>query len=339
MAKRAYLLSALVWMLICVGARVTTACSRVRVITKVGPQFRLHVTDRGAPAVGVRYELRKKDNSKGNVIAFAVTDSGGFANFSNLEPGILTLGRKSESLDERAEFEVSDKGKIGTTVEWTLPKWNPIKVRAASGTLIGPQFYPTLSQAPFSLALLDAENSEEIKTTKSDSKGHFSFGRDVLNGRYFLQISIEQIRSVGGRVLIEIRPAAKSAELDLDLSFSSCGLRSLAREDREEIETSAVCGTVEGTNGWPIAEYLDGRPVLARVFLLKDGEGFNIAAETQTDASGKFQFKSLTSGVYRLVVPDPTFYQGAFVQVVHVRPGNSDGCATPIFAKLQQMYD
>jgi hypothetical protein len=343
--RRRYSLFAGVWVLVCLSATVSTACSYLVAQINVGPQFRLRVTDRGAPVVGARYELRKNDAPTGDPVAVCLTDSEGVAKFTDLQPGTYRLGRSSDPFDHRAIVDVSGDGETGKTVEWTLPEWNPIAIRTASGTLIGPAFYPSMSQSPFSLALLDVESGEKIKTTISDSKGHFSFGPDVPDGRYFLHISNNQ-NPYGGRVLIEIRPGAKHPNLDLDLLWSNCtGLRSVVREDREPIETTVVCGSVDG---WPIAQSIEPgpglvngfwlKPVPAQVYLLKDADNPVIAAETLTDPSGKFQFKPQPTGVYRLVIlpPDSLTFQAPFVQMVHIRPGNSDECVKPILATLQQ---
>jgi hypothetical protein len=335
--RRNYLFAA-VWVLVCISATVSAACSYLVAQIKAGPQFRLHVTDRGAPVVGARYELRKMDAPTGDPVAVCLTDSGGFANFTNLQPGMYRLGGKSDPFDHRAIIDVSDDSKTGTTVEWTLPESNPIVVRSATGTLIGQDFYPTMSQSAFSLALLDVESGEEIKVTTSDYKGRFSFGPDVPNGRYFLRLSNNQI-PYGGRVLIEIRPGAKYPNLDLDLTWPDCiGLLSAVREDREPIETTIVCGSVQGVDGWPIVQSLDGQPVPAHVYLFKGRDDPVVAAETTTDPKGKFQFNSQVIGVYRLVVLAPFAFEVPFVQMVRIQPGNSNDCAKPILAKLQQPY-
>jgi hypothetical protein len=313
------------------------ACSVVYRTVEVGPYFRVRVTDRGRPVKGLRLVVGVDSTStpqrpRNN---YAVTDSDGYVRFSNHSPGsfIITTD-KDDALADAAVVKVSPGGPRDVTVSLSWPSSEPITVRSVSGTMRGPDFYPSEQQVPLSLSLLEGISSRVIAETTSDSRGRFNFAEHVSPGLYFLRLNLSGLRSgwsreqIEGRIAIEISESAKRDALDLDIGWSTCGLTYGQRETPTVLSLAKVCGELTDSMGADIAN--------AEVLLMPSNEEGKVLEQTASDRDGRFAFSERLEGDYRLLIKTRGFRP--FLRPIHVEPGSSSaGCMKPVKVQLEVM--
>ncbi len=312
------------------------ACSVVYRTVEVGPNFRVRVTDRGRPVKGLRLVVGVDSTStpqrpRNN---FAVTDSDGYVRFSNHSPGsfIITTD-KDDALADAAVVKVSPGGPRDVTVSMSWPSSEPITVRSVSGTMRGPDFYPSEQQVPLSLSLLEGISSRVIAETTSDSRGRFNFAEHVSPGLYFLRLNRSGLRGwsseqIEGRIAIEISESAKRDALDLDIGWSSCGLTYGQHETSGVLTLAKVCGEITDSMGADIAN--------ARVLLMPSNEEGKVLEQTASGRDGRFTFSERPEGDYRLLIKSPGFRP--FLRPIHLEPGSSSaGCMEPVEVQLEVM--
>jgi hypothetical protein len=314
------------------------ACSVAYRTVEVGPDFRVRVTDRGRPVKGLRLVVGVDSTSTPQHPRnlYAVTDSDGYVRFSNHSPGsfIITTD-KDDALADAAVVKVSPGGPRDVTVSLRWPSVDPIAVRSVTGTMRGPDFYPSEQQVPLSLSLLESVSSRVIAETNSDSKGRFKFGEDVPAGVYFLRLNLSGLRSgrsgeqMQGMIAIEVSSAAKQSALNLDLGWSSCGLSYAQQVTYPELELAAVCGD--------IADVMCADVPNAEVLLVANGEGGEIIEETRSGAKGGFALQKKHEGSYQLLIKYPGFRP--YLRPVRINAtGSPDGCPNPVKVQLQVAF-
>src|SRR5215472_337410 len=131
--------------------RIVGACVISYPTVEVRHKFRVLVSDRGGPVVGLRVELSSR------VEKFtAETDKDGYAFFDNLKPGSFLLRPEFDPVwPDTVIVDVSPSGPADVTVPLTWPGRAPVTVGALKGILRGPHFYPSFGQGPFSMVLVE----------------------------------------------------------------------------------------------------------------------------------------------------------------------------------------
>lgn len=313
---------------------ISSACSLFYPTVEVGRTFRVKVTDRGRPIKGLRLVLGPQDLGGGPISS--VTDSDGYASFHDLFPGSLTLTAEYDGDWRDTVFlHISSDGPANATVSLSWPARNPIKVHAASGFIRGPEFYPDQVQSELSLSLIEGITAREIEETRSDNKGHFTFNSVLAPGIYYIRLNASGLHAwdneqIQGAIPIEINEQAGPDSLDLDLSWSSCGLGYSEAVRQSSVKMSKICGDLKDSEGAAI-----GR---AQVWLQPaTGEPVVIEHTTTGSESGQFELKEHGIGNYLLIVKSPGFRP--YLQVVHLGPGEiSNGCKHPLHIKSDVLF-
>ena len=312
------------------------ACSVFYRTVQVGPNFRVRVTDRGRPVKGLRLivGVDPKSTRQHPRNTYALTDSDGYVRFSNHSAGSFLIATdKDYLLADAAVVEVSPGGPPDVTVSMRWPWMEPIVVRSVSGTMRGPDFYPSEQQVPLSLSLLESISSRVIAKTTSDSRGRFKFAEHVPPGVYFLRLNRSGLRGWSGEQMegligIEVSEAAKEDSPDLDIGWSSCGLNYGQRETSEVLTLAKICGEITDPNGMDVSK--------AKVLLMARNEEGKLQEQIESDANGQFAFSERLEGDYRLLINFPGFKP--ILRPIRVEPGAlADGCEKPIQVQLQMM--
>lgn len=331
-----------IWLGVCAvfGALISPltsyACSIVYPTVQVGRTFRVKVMDHSRPVEGLRLVLTHSDFSHDDLTQsasiYSVTNADGFARFTDLTPGLfLVTSDHDAGVADGVMVKVSIGGVVDATIPLQWPNAEPLHVRSLSGTLRGPEFYPGQMQVPISLSLLHGVSTRAIAAANTDSKGHFRFSDAVPPGIYFLRLNPSELRSqydgeqIEGMIVVEINGNAKESGLDLDLGWSTCGLRYSQPRQHAEMRVSKLCGDVADMYGAAISK--------AQIILLEGGEDADILNQTQSEADGQFMLKGQHEGHYQLLVKSPGF--GPFLRAVHLVPSEaSTDCHEPIRIRL-----
>jgi hypothetical protein len=206
-------------------------------------------------------------------------------------------------------------------------------VRSVSGTMRGPDFYPSEQQPPLSLSLLESISSRVIAETTSDSRGRFKFAEHVSPGVYFLRLNRSGLRGWSGEQMegligIEVSEAAKEDSPDLDIVWSSCGLTYAQRETFGVLALPKVCGEITDSVGVDVSK--------AEVLLMANNDEGKVEEQIESDRYGQFAFSEHLEGDYRLLIKSPGFEP--FLRLIRVGPSAlADGCENPIQVQLQVM--
>lgn len=292
------------------------------------------MTDRGQPVRSLRLVLGKDGPSQSGQIevAAAITDENGYAQFSDLSPGSFLLSAEHDVLGNNTIVIVSSaSGPKNVTVNLTWPGDRVLQAKSMSGTFRGPDFYPQGTQVQLSLSLLDGRSGREIGATQTDAKGAFNFTGDVPPGIYYLRLNPSNLRGWGGEQMegaipVEVGPRAAHDNLDVDVTWSSCGLGYAQRVARPEFTVNKMCGNVLDVEGAAIAR--------AQVILMVDDGNMKIMEGTETGSTGEFALRQQTGGTYQLLVKSPGFQP--FLGVVHMNPAEaSERCQKPIRVRME----
>jgi Carboxypeptidase regulatory-like domain len=309
------------------------ACAMAMVKMKIGTSFRVEAKDRDAPVVGTTVTLERGDGecSQTPPSASVVTDNAGLARFDSVAPGDYHVCIRSTRWGAEliAQLKVSRWAAKGETIPTTVEGSNPLPVRSANGFLRGPDFYPLLAQAAYDVDLLDAGTNAKVATTKTGTDAGFSFENTIAPGRYWLQVSgaLDKFVERKGKILIEVNPDAADARVDIDVTFSDCGMASRQRETKP---TLTVAGSACGIVTDPLGASIERATVL-----LIDDTG-RAAATTKTNREGAFKIDGTEAGTYEFVTQSIGFIP--FARTITVQPGKDETCATPISVKLVLGY-
>ena len=164
------------------------ACTLGYSSVKVGSSFSVRVTNDTGPVKELRLLLTRRGQHARPI--HALTDADGRAKFSNLKEGSFVLEADHDAGTSGAVFvDVSAKGATDVTLPLIWPGAPILSVKSASGTIRGPDYYPSGEQPPLSLTLLDAMSQRIIAQMQSDTKGRFAFRQEVPAGLYFLRLN------------------------------------------------------------------------------------------------------------------------------------------------------
>jgi hypothetical protein len=127
-----------------------------------------------------------------------------------------------EGFGDTVIVQVSAMGIGKRTISLHWPEERPMRVRRVSGSLHGPDFYPTQKQAMISLKLVGGVSGKPIAEATTDAEGSFRFDEDISPGLYFLDVDASQVLTdtdgpMKGLIALDVQPDAPSAEVNLDL--------------------------------------------------------------------------------------------------------------------------
>jgi carboxypeptidase family protein len=275
-----------------------TACVYVLPTIPVGRQFRVQVIDRERkPIPGLRLILTSNEKRE----EIVVTDRDGSVEFDEQSPGIfwLTAAQNSSGIDSQLQIGVSDGVSERRTVPMQWPGTDPVPVRTLQGTVSN-------FVTPLSLSLFEGLSARLVQTVETNEHGQFAFA-DVRPGLYFLGVAARDFPSklttgTGDRIAVEVDPSAHEEKLNLDLSWTDCGLdyRNRNKCPLSELAVGNLCGSVIDPLGAVISN--------ADVRLLEDTPQLNSVKQVRTDRKGNFVIQEPPTGKYQLMVQSPGFY-------------------------------
>jgi hypothetical protein len=162
-----------------------------------------------------------------------------------------------------------------------------------------------------------------------------AFHSVLVPGIYYIRLKPSGFRApdselIHGEIPIEINEAAGLNSLDLDLEWSSCGLRYSETARQSSLKMSKICGDVEDPMGGVI-----GR---AQVWLRSVArESVVIEHMTTRDETGQFELREQDVGDYQLIVKSPGFQP--YLRLIHLDPAKtSDGCKHPLRIRLGVLF-
>jgi hypothetical protein len=229
----------------------------------------------------------------------ATTDARGIAAFQGLPGG------RHDVIADRGGGWLSINvipGRGGTSnLSFVWPDRPPLRVRALAGSMRAADAVPgSLEQPIIGLDLLQGISGKKIGNVAASVTGRFRFG-DVAPGLYFLSLEPYPFRggrtNVEGVIPVEVDPTAPSAELDLQLHWSDCGLHTVDMSQcvRPELHVNKVQGRISDggrSPSWPSAVVLLNR------------EQKPVASE-QANNTGSFRLPDAPDGDYELLIENP----------------------------------
>jgi Carboxypeptidase regulatory-like domain len=264
-----------------------------------GPNFRASVEDRGRPVEGLQLNLAGRETR----IA-VLTNKGGLAIFKNVKPGFYLLSVDHDAgLSGAVDVDVKRDGPASVTIPLTWPSAAPIAVRSLSRVALYAGGRPVIASSSISLDLLDAISARKLKTGQAASDGTFDFG-SVAPGLYFLDLNRSlqtdpPAQEMSGLIAVAVDPNTQSANLELDLGSTDCGLFYTDRSQcsHGELSLDGLRGRVLDASGASIA--------FVRIALFNPrGE---LVEQTQSDRDGNFASPHSFAGRYELVLTSPGF--------------------------------
>jgi hypothetical protein len=316
-----------------VGPRAVHACVVAMVTKDVGTQFQVTATDRGEPAAGVEYILRRGDDHcrGGNVLAKAKTDSQGRAEFGPVPKGPTTLCTVDLEGQESAAWSLNIRANFApkTNLKTSAYGWNPLPVRAAGGVIRLANSTPSPDgQTELTVKLMDLTARKNLYETTANAKGEFSFSEAIPAGRYYLVFAYKKLKFMEGGLYVELRPDARYASLNLDATISDCGMSAMQREPEEPAKVAMACGQVFDSMKKPVSHQ--------EVMLFDDS--MKLVERAVTDKNGKFQFSPQNAGHYLIYAPGMPDLLPARREIELPPAGASAGCTAPLRLNLEFGY-
>jgi 5-hydroxyisourate hydrolase-like protein (transthyretin family) len=311
--------------------RAVYACVVSMVTKDVATQFQVMATDRGEPASGVEYVLRRGgDECRGEVLAKSTTDYQGKAKFGPIPKGPATLCTVDLEGQEYAAWSLNIRAKFApeTNLKTSAYGRNPLPVRAAGGVIRLANSTPSPEgQRELMVKLMDVTARKTLYETAANAKGEFFFSETVAVGHYYLVFGDKKFKFIKGGLYVEVRPDARYASLNLDATISDCGMSAMQREPEEPTKVAVACGRVFDSRKTPASR---------REVMLFD-EAMKLVQRTVTDKDGKFQFSPQNAGHYLIYVPGIPDLP-ARREIKLVRAGASAGCPAPLRLNLEVGY-
>ena len=263
---------------------VSPACSYSFTPISVGPSFRVKVSGEDGPVKGLRVKLTESVS--------AVTDASGIAHFYGVPGGTYYVEADRGGV---AQLDVKPNGRSGVVVPMMWPALKPIRVRSLSGTMRAPGFIPGgPDQRALSLELLAGISGRVLSSITATTRGEFDFG-PLVPGLYFIHLMpYPAFRGelVEGDISVAVDPAAPAGRLDLDLTWSSCGLSYIDQRQcpQPDLHVKKLEGHVSDSNGAAV-----GRGVI----VLLDASQ-NQVASVSPGRDGNFSFDGALAGTFEL---------------------------------------
>ncbi len=189
-------------------------------------------------------------------------------------------------------------------MQW--PGTTVVSVRSLKGAMHGPNYLPGQPQ-PLSLELLDLPKSgpqRKLTSLTTDDRGGFDFGV-ATPGLYVINLHPSGLQAGGseiaGSIVVDVGPSAPSEHLELELSWSSCGLgySDQSKCPRPENHIEWFSGTVRFPNGTPTfrggVASPGGAPMRGAHLSLIDQAGA-VAEQLVSDQDGNFNSSRILTG-------------------------------------------
>ncbi len=278
-----------------------------------GPAFSVRVEDRGRPVAGLPIRLRGDGFTK-----TAETRGDGTARFENIPPGTYEAGALMDAgIFLGLPIQVTPNGPTRTTIPLTWPGLPPLAAQVLKGSLRWPNLGPD-QPSKLQVELLDARTGRPERSAVTTGDGAFDLGK-AAPGLYFLRVTSsgpvsEDGARAAGIVPIEVDPKAAALEMELEFSWTSCGMVYVARHScpRQELRIAGFSGQVLDSSGASIAG--------ATVRLFDTNR--EMAEELTSGDGGRFGSQKPLEGDYELVVSRPGFTP--LRQLVRaIRPGEA----------------
>jgi len=269
---------------------VSPACSIEFVPTSVRSSFKVKVSGYDGPVKGLQLNLTSP-NAPG---ASAVTDGNGIASFDSVPEGTRYLKADHDSGYGQA-LEVKANGPANAVIPMGWPSEMPIHVRALSGIMRAPGVVPGEAEQPaLSLELLDGISGRILSSIDTASHGEFDFGPRG-QGIYFIHLKpYSALNSqIEGLISLAVDSAAQAGRLDLDLTWTSCGLEYIDQRQcpQSDLHVKKLEGHVSDPHGGP--------PVRTGVIVLLDAAQSQVAL-VSPDRDGNFSFPDPLVGRFEL---------------------------------------
>lgn len=308
------------------------ACVVSMVTKTVGTRFQVTATDRGEPAVGVEYVLRRGDQCHGDILAKAKTDFRGRAEFGPVHKGPATLCTVDLEGQDWAAWSLNIRAKSGpkANLETSAYGWNPLPVRAAGGVIRLANSTPSPhGQTELVVKLMDITARKTLYETTANAKGEFSFSEAIPLGRYYLVFGDKKVKFMEGGLYVELRPDARYSSLNLDAVISDCGMSAMQREPEEPAQVAIACGQVFD----PMK-----KPVSRQAILLFD-DGMKLVERVVADEDGKFQFSPQNAGPYLIYAPRiPDLPARREIELLPTGANANTACTAPLRLDLEFGY-
>jgi Carboxypeptidase regulatory-like domain len=281
----------------------------------------MKVEDQGHPVKSLRVEI--VGIKGGGSRAEAITDNNGFAFFRGVKAGSYHLSADHDAgIADGVDLDVTRDGPTNITVPLKWPNTAPVPVRYLKGIIRVPGYVPGQPQSELSLDVLEGSSVQSRKTLRTNARGEFN-SEDAAPGLYFLRLKPSGVRDwageqITGLIAVVVDRNAAVDHLDLDLTWSSCGLNSADQSKcpHNDLHTGRLAGQVMDPAGAVIS--------FAKIILL-DSTG-TLAEELQSDRDGKFaSTRLLPQGTCQLTVSSTGFTP--FRGTLHAEPNS--GIARP----------
>ena len=267
------------------------ACSLAYSPISVGSSFKVKVSGAGGPVKGLRLKLTGPDHRVRSV----VTDGNGIARFLNAPWGTQYLSADPDN-DFGDELQVQPSGPADIVIPMRWPAREPIHVRSLAGIMRAPGAVPgETDQSAVSLELLDGISGRTLSTVNTTGRGEFDFGSRG-QGIYFIHLKPYSTfnQQIQGLISIAVDPATPADRLDLDLTWTSCGLKYVNQLQcpQSDLRVKKPEGNVHDSNGLPVRTGL--------IVLLDAGD--RQVARVGPDRDGNFSVPDPLAGTFELWV-------------------------------------
>lgn len=281
------------------------------------------------PATHLRVKLFTApglDKPVSKLSLFVATDEGGYASFRDIPVGTYWLSTDPDLPEnDWVQLKVTPLGPRSLKTDLRWPPRKPLATRTLSGTLRTAYYYPNFKEIPMALDLVEFSSGRVIETAYTDDQGHFQFDDANAPGLYEVKIQHDQNYD-SGDIFVEKSPSATPVTLDLNLSWTDCGISYALTRKLDDLRLAEICG---------IATFVDSQPVQQpNGWLFAKGDTSRVIEHVVGDAHGNFSFQTTAQGDYILVVGWRPL--SPFVANVRIEPRATPvpKCARPLHIAL-----
>lgn len=292
---------------------VAPACSIFSSPIHVGTSFKVKVSGADGPVQGLTLRLKDLEG----LTRSAVTDQAGLAAFDNVPIGTQYLQAEPDN-SLGTELDVKTQGPANAIVPQQWPSIDPIHVRSLSGTMESPDAIPGhLDRATLPLELLDGISGRVLSSQSTTAHGEFDFGK-LPPGIYFIRLKLFFAfrQEVTGLISVALDPnaPARADKLDLNLSYTSCGLmyKDALQCPQFDLRMKTLKGRVSD-GGRRAVPY-------ARIALLDAAK--REVASVSADLHGDFFYSRPLEGAFELRMGGPGFTP--MHALIHLEPAARD---------------
>lgn len=265
-------------------------CTVIPSYLDVGRNFQVKVQNHRGPVEGLSIKI-----SSGRGEYHAATDKRGVAIFHDIPSGDWYVSTSlNDGISGAPVLKINARKRSSITVPLTWPGIDPIPVRSLKGNLILDNFIGGVdSQPKMTIALVEGISGRPLQSVEAGSDGAFDLDSPSA-GLYFLRIGTTVGReAVDGFVAVEVDPRAAAESLNLDLTWSSCGLAYTDQSTcpKSSFRFSQARGRVVDPTGAPLSK--------TQVYL---SNSTSVVVEQQSNAAGEFSIAAPSAGEYQFGV-------------------------------------